>query len=407
MSTNLRDHTIGALLDAIEIPDSAYASAERRYNDLAAWLGRSESQSGRFSPHVYPQGSFRLGTVVKPLLDTDDYDLDLGCRLRSGISKQTHTQRQLKHMLGADLEAYRVARQIKEQLDEKRRCWRLKYADDLRFHMDIVPSIPESLEAKQMMREAVAKAGTPLPVATAVANHSGSITDNQLANYGVISPYWRVSNSEGFALWFESRMRLASGLLEERAAVAKAAKIDDLPAYRWKTPLQRCIQLLKRHRDVMFAENPSSKPISAIITTLAARAYNGESDTQTTVRRVLSTIGSLVRSTAPRVPNPVNPAEDFADKWADAKLAQLRLEQNFWDWLARAQMDFGAIETTGNAQLLSEHLRKGFNVTVDSATIAKGLGAHASGGLLKPAAASAQLSFPPKPVIPSKPAGFA
>jgi hypothetical protein len=356
---------------------------------------------------VYPQGSFRLGTVVRPLQDGDDYDLDLGCRLRSGITKQTHTQKQLKHLLGADLEAYRTARQIKERLDEKRRCWRLKYADELRFHMDIVPSIPESLEARQLVREAVSKAGTPLSVATAVANHSGSITDNQLSSYGVISPDWRVSNSEGFALWFESRMRLASGLLETRAAVAKAAKIDDLPAYRWKSPLQSCIQLLKRHRDVMFAENPASKPISAIITTLAARAYNGEADTRQAVRRVLSTMGNLVQSSAPRVPNPVNPAEDFADKWADPKSAQRLLEQSFWTWLAQAQKDFGAIETIGNAQLLSEHLRKGFDVSVDSARIAKGFGAQAGGGLLKPAAAATPLSFPPKPVIPSKPAGFA
>lgn len=407
MSTSLSDHTIDALIDAIEIPDSAYESAARRYNDLAVWLGRTESQSARFSPHVYPQGSFRLGTVVRPLQDGDDYDLDLGCRLRSGITKQSHTQKQLKHMLGADLAEYRSARQIKERLEEKRRCWRLKYADDLKFHMDVVPSIPDSPESKLAMREAIARAGTPPSVAAAVAIHSGSITDNQLASYAVISPDWRVSNSEGFALWFESRMRLASGLLETRAAAVKAAKIDELPAYQWKTPLQRCIQLLKRHRDVMFAENPDGKPISAIITTLAARAYSGESETRQAVQRVLSTIGSLVRETAPRVPNPVNPAEDFADKWGDPKYGHLRLEQNFWAWLARARRDFGAIETIGSTQLLSEHLRKGFDVTVDPAKIAKGLGGRSGGALLKPAAVAVPLSFPPKPVIPSKPAGFA
>lgn len=41
--------------------------------------------------------------------------------------------------------------------------------------------------------------------------------------------------------------------------------------------LQRIVQILKRHRDIMF-NGDEDKPISIIITTLASRAYRGETN---------------------------------------------------------------------------------------------------------------------------------
>jgi hypothetical protein len=109
----------------LDIPDSAHEKVQKRYTDLGDWLSRNEARCAKFSPQIYPQGSFRLGTVTRPLTEEEDYDLDLGCRLRSGITKESHTQQQLKVMVGEDLEAYRVARSIEKELEEKHRCWRL------------------------------------------------------------------------------------------------------------------------------------------------------------------------------------------------------------------------------------------------------------------------------------------
>ena len=53
------------------------------------------------------------------------------------------------------------------------------------------------------------------------------------------------------------------------------ASVDDVPVFAWKTPLQRSIQILKRHRDVMFWNSPNLRPISMIITTLSAHALPG------------------------------------------------------------------------------------------------------------------------------------
>lgn len=50
--------------------------------------------------------------------------------------------------------------------------------------------------------------------------------------------------------------------------------VQPVPKYQHnKLPLQRVVQILKRHRDMMF-EGADNKPISIIITTLASRAYN-------------------------------------------------------------------------------------------------------------------------------------
>jgi hypothetical protein len=367
---------IEAITASVDIPETAYDKAEARYKDLGEWFGRPEAACYGFDPHIYPQGSFRLGTVVRG----EEYDLDFGCRLCKGIYKVTHTQKQLKALVGGDLEAYRQARRIECALKERPRCWRLQYQEDgsFKFHMDGVPSIPMNDPQRQLLAEAMIKYGTADFLAQSVAKHAGSITDNRLPNYETISPNWRISNSEGYALWFESRMKLAMPLLEKRAFEARAAKVDDLPARKWKSPLQQCVQALKCHRDVMFADNPDSKPISVIITTLSANAYQGEQDVGSAMQNILATMGNFVNTQKPRVPNPVNPAEDFADKWYDPQYAHLHLEQNFNWWLQQAQEDFSKIGQSRDADFIAEQVREKFVSTIDASSLRDKLGLGAA-----------------------------
>jgi len=374
MNNNTTREIVAQIAATIDIPESAYEKAEKRYKDLADWFGRPECQCAKYNPHVYPQGSFRLGTVVRPLNEDDRYDLDFGCRLRSGISKATHTQKELKQLVGLDMEAYRKARQIEEKLEEKHRCWRLNYADEVGFHMDGVPSIPEVEAQRILLQEAMVKSGSAEVLAQNVIKHAGSITDKRKNNYETISADWRISNSEGYALWFESRMRLAMPLLEKRAFEAKAAKVDDLPARKWKSPLQLCVQILKRHRDVMFADDPDGKPISIIITTLAGKAYQGEQEIDDALKRILTDMDAYINKGSPRVPNPVNPVEDFADKWGDSKYQQHNLETKFRQWLAQARQDFKVIESTQDANSLVEQIQAKFASALDADDLEKRLG---------------------------------
>jgi hypothetical protein len=169
-------------------------------------------------------------------------------------------------------------------------------------------------------------------------------------------------------------MRQATALLESRAREARAASINDVPTYRWKTPLQRCVQILKRHRDVMFAANPDAKPISIIITTLSARAYRGEEDLADAMERILTDMEGFVNAVRPRVPNPVNPEEDFADKWDTAEGRRLQLEQNFRHWVAQVRADFLKIANSSDPQFIAEQAQARFRASVDSAELRRRLG---------------------------------
>jgi hypothetical protein len=408
MTNTIENIIVKEIAGSIDIPDSAYEKAANRYKDLGEWFGRKEARCHKYDPHIYPQGSFRLGTVNRPVHEDAEYDLDMGCRLRAGVTKATHTQQQLKELVGADLEDYRIARGIEENKEEKHRCWRLKYADILKFHLDTVPSIPETIVQRRLIQEALVRTGTPVDLAVAVAELTGAITDDRMWNYRIIDTGWRLSNSEGFARWFEFRMKLGEVLTERLALRAKAAKVDKLPIYQWKLPLQVCVQLLKRHRDIMFTDDPEGKPASIIITTLAARAYQGEVEIADALETILLNMGTLVNKTSPRVPNPVHPSEDFADRWNDPACRQHQLETKFWKWLREAQMDFGALTKERKPELIVEAVKAKLGTALNAKDLATKLGVVPGiSGLLKPAVVPGGLSFPDKPLVPQKPAGFA
>ena len=69
------------IAQALDISDSLVEKAGEKYRAIGAWLGEGNSPLASYSPVIFPQGSFGLGTVVKPLGDTDDYDLDLAFQL--------------------------------------------------------------------------------------------------------------------------------------------------------------------------------------------------------------------------------------------------------------------------------------------------------------------------------------
>lgn len=324
--SNYMNRLLDFLIELLDIPPSYYKKAEDRYRSLGEWLHRKESKVVDLSPDVYLQGSFRYGTVIRPLLATEAYDLDMTCQIL--LSKSHVTQKHVKQLIGDEVKAYAKANSFNDPAEETHRCWRLNYADEASFHMDVLPAIPEDVS---FIEELVRFGVSPELVATAVA-----ITDDRHQNYQTIDRDWPSSNPRGVARWFESKLRPYArrrvlNLVENRAY----ASIDDVPPYEWKTILQRCIQILKRHRDVMFKDTPEWKPLSIIITTLATHSYRGESELFEALTNIVDGMLDHVRATRPRVPNPVNPKEDFADRWA----RDSRYEDNFKAWHKQVKAD--------------------------------------------------------------------
>src|SRR5208283_4070186 len=84
----------------LDIPDHVYEDAVLKYEDVGAWLAEEDSELNSYSPEIYPQGSFSLGTVVRPI-DRYDYDIDLVCTLN--LTKDQTTQKDLKKRVGERL----------------------------------------------------------------------------------------------------------------------------------------------------------------------------------------------------------------------------------------------------------------------------------------------------------------
>lgn len=364
---------IDYMVKLLELPDSAYDKARKRYEDLGEWFDRDESVVSENNPHIFPQGSFRLGTAIRPLDESEKYDLDLACKLRDGISKGSHTQETLKKLIGIELEAYRKARGIKSELGPKHRCWRLEYQDDLSFYMDIVPCIPADERRRKAIFESIRKTGLDEFVAKSATQTTISITDDRHEGYKHICDDWNISNPEGYAKWFEYRMNP-----QQTRILLEKAQVDDIPLFKKKTPLQRVIQILKRHRDNWSKDNPDSKPISIIITTLAAGAYNGETNIVVALGNVLEKMGGLINPTRPRVPNPVDPEEDFADRWYRQDCLHLRLEEHFNAWLLQAKTDFQHITSTTDTDFLREQIEEKFSLKVNQSELKKQLGISAA-----------------------------
>ena len=331
------DDVLEQIARALDISEAQHELAVSRYQSIGEWLDHPSSALAKYSPEISPQGSFLLGTVVRPLDDTDAFDLDLVCQING--SKADFTQSSLKQIVGNEILAYAKANSFSEAPEDKRRCWTLTYQDDVSFHMDILPALPDAARYQQtMLREGF------LAIATneSLTSNALAITDDEDENYNLITEDWPVSNPFGFAEWFRQQMSLR--LVEAKASYLErekmiTASVDDVPDYKVRTPLQHAIQLLKRHRDTMFGDD-EDKPISIIITTLSARSYENEETISEALKTILMTMDQhiLPKGSKCRVPNPVNPNEDFADKWAEKE----RKEELFWKWLKAARQDFGS-----------------------------------------------------------------
>ncbi len=363
------------LAESLDISDAQYEAAVKHYEAVGDWLNKDGSPIAEYDPQIYPQGSFRLGTMIKPVNDKDEYDIDLVCELKA-LRKENVTQKQLKDMVGDRL---KENERYRKMLKEGKRCWTLQYADSLRFHMDILPAIPDE-EINGIASE----------IGTNLAESAILITDRELYQ-------WLRSNPVGYAEWFKERMRIQFTAKRMLLAESLRANVEDVPEYKVKTPLQQSIQILKRHRDIMFADDQDDKPISVIITTLAARAYNNEADLLEALQNIIAKMPSLIEwdeQGNALVTNPVNPLENFADKWKKHP----ELETKFLQWLQQVRADLEAALQAGTLSDMIEELKPRFGDRIVNEAASKAFPDHSiSAKAVASVAPSISITKPSKP----------
>ena len=336
-------------------------------------MERPESSLDEYDPEISPQGSFLIGTTIRPLDNRDEFDIDLVCKLNA--TKAEFSQRALKSAVGDEVHAYVKARAMKNDPVEGRRCWTLEYADGARFHMDILPAIPDEAGFRLLLES---KGFRSFAQDSAVTAGAVAITDREHPNYHRIAEEWPSSNPAGYAAWFKRRM--AGELLERKRDFAKLEhlamdSVQEVPDHKVKTSLQRTIQLLKRHRDYHFQDDPEHKPISIIISTLAAKSYGNEHRIVDALSVVLKHMDTHIehRNGVPWIANPVNPAENFADKWE----GEPAKAECFRAWLEAARHDFGLYLRYQPFRQLPETLEKAFGATLVKRVVASAAAAPA------------------------------
>ena len=285
------------IAESLDLNETEENTITTSYTAVGEYLAESMFLK-EYSPKIFPQGSVRLGTVVKPL-SKDDYDIDLVCELENG---EGLLPQQVKSLVGLALKDGKYSK----QLEEHGRCWTLNYSANPPYHLDILPGI------------GIVNDRVKATVKSANGQYS-----------------WLYTNPRGFAKWFLSipSHRL---LYEDSRSVEKVSK------FNVKTPLQRAVQLIKRHRDVCFRNHPEDGPASIVITTLCGLSFNGERTIEDILRN-----GPIKWLTYIKIKNgkysikvPQLPDDDYADKWnGEDEYAAER----FFKWHRKLLLDLDAL----------------------------------------------------------------
>jgi hypothetical protein len=262
---------------SLQLDETHYNLADTSYRAVARYL-ENHQDVGVLNPNMYPQGSMRLNTTVKPLVG-DEHDLDFVCE----FARPIYYFDEPVAALNLIERALRGNRTYAPMVERKNRCIRLNY--ERQFHMDILPACQDF-------------------------NRGGTcilIPDRKLGE-------WTASNPKGYAQWFESQSRrFAMDRMME-----KAEPIPVQEPGQTKTSLKLCVQLLKRNRDVRYKDRPELAPVSITLTTLGAEMYRGEQSICRSMQTILSGMLNAIRTSRPGrliVLNPMNRSEDLSERW--------------------------------------------------------------------------------------------
>lgn len=352
-SNILRQKDILKLIEGLDISPTMFRDATVKYSTVSLYL-----QAAGLECDVFPQGSFSLGTVVRPYRQSKeaDYDLDFVCCIN--VAKNEVLPENIKNIVKDILCTSEYYRDILQDT-EWDKCWTLEFPEigGVGFNIDIVPAVPESGEIiDQMICENSPREQAELAVA---------ITNKVGEKYS-----WLTSNSRAYKEWFEN---INKPFLECNREIRKQElfetcshvynSIEEIPQELERSSLQRVIQMLKHHRDVYYCRinKEDMKPTSAIITTLCAQIAKGINP-QLNVFDLLTEIvkdfeiysqnqiitesefsfkykdKNIIRKFNEKwhIINPVNKYDNLADSWNDGSdKAAL-----FFRWAERVKRDF-------------------------------------------------------------------
>lgn len=286
----------------LQLPPGLHALAVDRYGAVCRYIDRPGSPlEGRVSS-FYPQGSMAIDATISTRGTDDEYDLDAVVEIIGG----NEGPEELLDLLEAALNGYPVSR-----IERKTRCITLYYADGM--HLDVTPARRLALKEKEGVI-AHAKKGKP-----------------QEHRYVPMNAY-------GFCAWYNDRTPI-----EERFALAlnrelyakhgftfDAAEVEEVPE---QTPLliksvaTVALQLIKRHRNILYADGAGRMPPSVVLSCHAGHAaVPGMGLADMVMRQARWTARAIDQAARQNklldVANPEFFEERFTDRWPENQSQQ-------------------------------------------------------------------------------------
>ncbi|RON51770.1 nucleotidyltransferase domain-containing protein [Pseudomonas frederiksbergensis] len=314
---------IVSMLKKLELSPENHAKACRRYAQFAHHIAQKLGVDDD-DVHVVVQGSMRTQTTIAGD-GREKFDLDVVVKLSGPRFERLRDSGPFFEAFGEALEGLEGA----GKPEAKNRCWRLPYPNEP-FYFDVTPAIPLSQH---------------------ITGANLRVRDEEQG--------WSPSNPEEFADWFctiaDKRFIFRRSL---NKAAMDSAKVDPIPdqPIGIDDVLRRMVQLMKLHRDSYYKKQSDArrvaKPISVILVTLAAKAYDemalsgqyvGCSAIEVALELVTRMPAFIQRGREIRVENPAMigvHGENFAEKWnTDGGVR----DQEFQTWHAVLERDLEAL----------------------------------------------------------------
>lgn len=312
------------VLEHIAIKEGEIEEAEKKYQEIAKHL---QNHLISISPEIKTQGSARIKTIITGIGNTN-FDID-------SFSRSTCIKG-LEEYPMEFFDKYSDTLRIKYPTAEnKNRCIKIPM-NGFPFYIELTPIV--------------------------------ELDDGLLYVVDRETESWKRSDPDKYADWFEAccRSSMLRHALTDSVEPIPNQHIDEADV------LRKAVRLLKRHRDYFYYKNKNlasaDKPISCIITTLAAMAYVGLQEIYryggqlNEIERLLNVIRLMPKLIEKSrgfwvVQNPTIDGENFAEKWN----THPKRKDAFFNWIDQLEKDIVKIlESANDEKLLKKSVAEAF-----------------------------------------------
>ena len=348
---NPLDAILADIAIKVQLPPSLHAKTCERDEAVRAYIERPGSPLEGLVLRFTPQGSMAIDATTSTRGTDDEYDIDVVAQLNVDPWIAPHVPLDL---LEQALEGYPVDQPIVRQT----RCVTIPYADGM--HIDVTPSSRLDTPSERESHIFHAKREEPR------------------------SRHFHVPmNAYGFARWYRENTPFETGFAFELArrfyesdgiefrAAAEHDKVPEQTPLIAKNTATVALQLLKRFRNVQYADYDGRVPPSVMLSYYAARAaVPGLSISAMLIRLCRWIAREISVATSRRaklvVTNPVFHRDVFTDRWPET------IEQQE-DWRRHVERLAATIEFAQRHDMSQEELRDLFRGLFGSHVVSRSL----------------------------------